>query len=117
MNEPAQHEIDIEWAPPQYSPNMPDWLHYCPRCDSARIMPELRAEEPFGLRCDDCGWTGPREGWGEDPDAAIWAWEKECRQIDQALQLGLTVNWARRIPSATCASSTVDARGRADGAP
>lgn len=116
MTDPAQEEIDIEWAPPPMWPVMPDWLHDCPRCDSETIVPEMRVVEPFGLRCDDCGWTGPREGWDDDPDAAIFAWDKECRKIDEARKLGLTINWARRIPSATRAPSTVDACGRADGA-
>lgn len=75
-----------------------EFISNCPACDSGQVAPEMRSAEPFGIRCDTCGWTGPREGWDDNPDAAIMAWEVEIRQIRQAQAQGLTINWRRPIP-------------------
>lgn len=64
----------------------------CPRCDSADIWPEFSGH-PYGLYCLACQWVGPRASAADgDPDAAVAAWNDECRKIALAREMGLTVN-------------------------
>lgn len=69
----------------------------CPRCASDRIWPELVADEPFGLECCDCGWVGPREGFDDNPDAAIMAWNDEAAKVATARKLNLNLHFDQPI--------------------